>query len=250
MAVTTDDCKIYILRQLGAVHEASAPGMQLVAALHQDLFATDAWNMRHFLHRTEYWKRLDKRKEPGGSTVRMFGYVDPAHPYHVFAEISEGRDGTLTHRFLAAPFQVAAVKTPRYCTSSEFLAGPGDEDAIVALQDAMMDAELIEGAENVSTPTAWELSGAAGSFQVIMVRDGGDWEDPAVCFYRTDTRAVYLPPASAQKTLASAWNWFEGQVDGKKRDMLTFWLMRALADAQAWSPLATFGGDEQPIEGV
>jgi hypothetical protein len=65
-----------------------------------------------------------------------------------------------------------------------------------------------------------------------------------------NTRAVYLPPASAQKTLASAWDWFEGQVDGKKRDMLTFWLMRALADAQAWSPLATFGGDEQPIEGV
>jgi len=47
MPSTTDDCKIYILRQLGEVHEASAPGMQIVAALHQDLFATDAWNVRN-----------------------------------------------------------------------------------------------------------------------------------------------------------------------------------------------------------
>ncbi len=30
MPSTTDDCKIYILRQLGEVHEASAPGMQIV----------------------------------------------------------------------------------------------------------------------------------------------------------------------------------------------------------------------------
>lgn len=249
MPVTTDDCKIYILRQLGEVHEASASGMQIVAALHQDLFATDAWNMRHFLHRGEYWKRLDKRKGPGGATVRMFAYVDPAHPYHVFAEISEAPDGTLTHRFLVAPFEVTAINTPRYCTSSEFLAGPGDEDVVVALQDAMMDAELIEGAENLSTPTAWEASSAAGPFRVIMVRDGGDWEDPAVCFYRTDTRAVYLPPASAQKTLAAAWDWFQGRVDAKKRDMLTVSIMRALADAQAWAPLA-IDGDEQAGEGV
>ena len=249
MPVTTDDCKIYILRQLGEVHEASAPGMQIVAALHQNLFATDAWNMRHFLHRGEYWKRLDKRKGPDGSIVRMFGYVDEAHPHHVFAEISEAPDGRLTHRFLVAPFEVTAINTPRYCTSSEFLVGPGDEDVIVALQDAMMDADLIEGAENLSTPTAWEMSGAAGPFRVILIRDGGDWEDPAVCFYRTDTRAVYLPPASAQKTLAAAWDWFQGRVDAKKRDMLTVWIMRALADAQAWAPLA-IDGDEQAGEGV
>jgi hypothetical protein len=248
MPVTTDDCKIHILRQLGPIHEASAPGMQLVAALHQDLYTTDAWNMRHFLHRTEYWKRLDKRRGPNGSTVRMFGYVEPAHPYNVFAEITEAQGGTLTHRFLVAPFQIAAVKTPRSSASSEFLAGPGDDDVIAALQDAMIDAELIEGAENLSTPTAWEISGAAGSFEVIMVRDGGDWEDPAVCFYRTDTRAVYLPPASAQKTLAAAWDWFEHTVDAKKRDMLTVWVMRVLADTQAWAPLAIFGADEQPAK--
>jgi hypothetical protein len=112
----------------------------------------------------------------------------------------------------------------------------------------MIDAELIEGAENLSTPTAWEISGAAGSFEVIMVRDGGDWEDPAVCFYRTDTRAVYLPPASAQKTLAAAWDWFEHTVDAKTRDMLTVWVMRVLADTQAWAPLAIFGADEQPAK--
>jgi len=47
MPSTTDDCKIYILRQLGEVHEASAPGMQIVAALEKDLFATDAWNVRN-----------------------------------------------------------------------------------------------------------------------------------------------------------------------------------------------------------
>ena len=34
-------------------------------------------------------------------------------PHHVFAEISEAPDGTLTHRFLVAPFQVAAEKRVR-----------------------------------------------------------------------------------------------------------------------------------------
>ena len=61
MPTTTDDCKIYILRQLGPIHEASAPGTQLVAALHQDLFADDAWSMQHHLHRDEYWKRVSNR---------------------------------------------------------------------------------------------------------------------------------------------------------------------------------------------
>ncbi len=237
MPATTHDCKLHILRALGPVHEESAPGMRLVQALHQDLYTEDAWCLRHHLHDGDYWKRLDKRKGPGGTTVRMFAYVDQAHSYHIFAEVTEARDGTLTHRLLAAPFQVATIVTPRYCTSSEFLAGTGDEDVIAAIRDAMADAELIEGAENLATPTAWEIGGAAGAFRVLMVRDGGDWEDPATCFYRTDTRKVYLPPASAQKVLTSAWDWFEGAVDAKKRDMLTIWMMRALADADAWKPL-------------
>jgi hypothetical protein len=37
-------------------------------------------------------------------------------------------------------------------------------------------------------------------------------------------------------------------VDAKKRDMLTVWVMRVLADTQAWAPLAIFGADEQPAK--
>lgn len=96
------------------------------------------------------------------------------------------------------------------------------------LRDLLVDHTHIEEPENPTIPLEWFFNNADGPPYytregVLLYRDGGDSELPAVLFYRFPIQsdhlqapAVHIPPADQQARLADAggdlWQTFEGNL--------------------------------------